>query len=201
MTVVPAQAAGVAEIAVVVPPSPSEASTPTSWPPAMHSGVTEVYRIGGAQGVAALAYGLEAIGLEPVDKIVGPGNLFVALAKQHVFGTVDIDSIAGPSEVVLIADGSAVPAFVAADLISQAEHSPGASILLTWEPELIDQVAQALEDQLAGSAAAAWPATASSGSVPWSWFATRTRRSRFPIRSRPSTCTCRRPSRSGCCRA
>ena len=92
---------------------------------------------------------MKAIGLEPVDKIVGPGNLFVALAKQHVFGTVDIDSIAGPSEVVLIADRSAVPAFVAADLISQAEHSPGASILLTWEPGLIDQVAQALEDQLA----------------------------------------------------
>ncbi len=148
MTVVPAQAAGVAEIAVVVPPSPFGGFN-TDILAACHAlGVTEVYRIGGAQGVAALAYGLKAIGLEPVDKIVGPGNLFVALAKQHVFGTVDIDSIAGPSEVVLIADRSAVPAFVAADLISQAEHSPGASILLTWEPGLIDQVAQALEDQL-----------------------------------------------------
>ena len=148
MTVVPAQAAGVAEIAVVVPPSPFGGFN-TDILAACHAlGVTEVYRIGGAQGVAALAYGLKAIGLEPVDKIVGPGNLFVALAKQHVFGTVDIDSIAGPSEVVLIADGSAVPAFVAADLISQAEHSPGASILLTWEPRLIDQVALALEDQL-----------------------------------------------------
>ena len=79
---------------------------------------------------------------------MGPGNLFVALAKQHVFGTVDIDSIAGPSEVVLIADRSAVPAFVAADLISQAEHSPGASILVTWEPQLIDRVAHALDTQL-----------------------------------------------------
>ena len=148
MTVVPAQAAGVAEIAVVVPPS-AFGGFNTDILAACHAlGVTEVYRIGGAQGVAALAYGLNAIGLEPVDKIVGPGNLFVALAKQHVFGTVDIDSIAGPSEVVVIADGSAVPAFVAADLISQAEHSPGASILLTWEPRLIDQVAQALEDQL-----------------------------------------------------
>ncbi len=138
MTVVPAQAAGVAEIAVVVPPSPFGGFN-TDILAACHAlGVTEVYRIGGAQGVAALAFGLQAIGLEPVDKIVGPGNLFVALAKQHVFGTVDIDSIAGPSEVVLIADGSAVPAFVAADLISQAEHSPGASILLTWEPRLID---------------------------------------------------------------
>ena len=149
MTVVPAQAAGVAEIAVVVPPSPFGGFN-TDILAACHAlGVTEIYRIGGAQGVAALAYGLKAIEMEPVDKIVGPGNLFVALAKQHVFGTVDIDSIAGPSEVVLIADRSAVPAFVAADLISQAEHSPGASILLTWERGLIDQVAQALEDQLA----------------------------------------------------
>jgi histidinol dehydrogenase len=149
MTVVPAQAAGVAGIAVVVPPSPFGGFN-TDILAACHSlGVTEVYRIGGAQGVAALAYGLKALGMEPVDKIVGPGNLFVALAKQHVFGTVDIDSIAGPSEVVLIADRSAVPAFVAADLISQAEHSPGASILLTWERGLIDQVASALEDQLA----------------------------------------------------
>jgi histidinol dehydrogenase len=149
MTVVPAQAAGVAEIAVVVPPSPFGGFNTDILAACQALGVTEVYRIGGAQGVAALAFGLPAIGLEPVDKIVGPGNLFVALAKQHVFGTVDIDSIAGPSEVVLIADGSAVPAFVAADLISQAEHSPGASILLTWEPTLVDRVATALDDQLA----------------------------------------------------
>jgi histidinol dehydrogenase len=112
-------------------------------------GVTEVYRIGGAQGVASLAFGLREIGLEPVDKIVGPGNLFVALAKRHVYGTVDIDSIAGPSEVVVIADGSANPRYLAADLISQAEHSPGASILVTWEKALLDQIAIALEDQLA----------------------------------------------------
>ncbi len=111
-------------------------------------GVTEVYRIGGAQGVASLAYGLAGIGLEPVDKIVGPGNLFVALAKRHVYGTVDIDSIAGPSEVVVIADGTARPTYLAADLISQAEHSPGASILITWEPSLIDRVVEALENQL-----------------------------------------------------
>ena len=148
MTVVPAQAAGVAEIAVVVPPSPFGGFNIDILAACHSLGVTEVYRIGGAQGVAALAYGLKAIGLEPVDKIVGPGNLFVALAKQHVFGTVDIDGIAGPSEVVLIADRSAMPAFVASDLISQAEHSPGASILLTWEPELIDDVLQALEEQL-----------------------------------------------------
>jgi histidinol dehydrogenase len=149
MTVVPAQAAGVAEIAVVVPPSPFGGFNADILAACHALGVTDVYRIGGAQGIASLAYGLKAIGLEPVDKIVGPGNLFVALAKQHVFGTVDIDSIAGPSEVVLIADRSAVPAFVAADLISQAEHSPGASILLTWDRGLIDQVGQALEDQLA----------------------------------------------------
>jgi histidinol dehydrogenase len=149
MTVVPAQAAGVSEIAVVVPPSPFGGFNTDILAACQALGVTEVYRLGGAQGVAALAYGLSSIGLEPVDKIVGPGNLFVALAKQHVFGTVDIDSIAGPSEVVLIADGSAVPAFVAADLISQAEHSPGSGILLTWETGLIDQVASALEEQLA----------------------------------------------------
>jgi histidinol dehydrogenase len=149
MTVVPAQAAGVAEIAVVVPPSPFGGFN-TDILAACHAlGVTDVYRIGGAQGIAALAYGLISIGLEPVDKIVGPGNLFVALAKQYVFGTVDIDSIAGPSEVVLIADRSAVPAFVASDLISQAEHSPGSGILLTWESGLIDQVAAALEEQMA----------------------------------------------------
>ncbi len=84
-----------------------------------------------------------------MDKIVGPGNLFVALAKKHVYGEVDIDSIAGPSEVVLIADASANPRYVASDLISQAEHSPGVSILLSWEPSLIDRVAFALDEQLA----------------------------------------------------
>lgn len=148
MTVVPAQVAGVAEIAVVAPPSRFGGYNADILAACHELGVTEIYRIGGAQGVAALAYGLKSLGLAPVDKIVGPGNLFVALAKQHVFGTVDIDSIAGPSEVVLIADSSAVPAFVAADLISQAEHSPGASILLTWESGLIEQVTLALENQL-----------------------------------------------------
>jgi histidinol dehydrogenase len=148
MTVVPAQAAGVAEIAVVVPPTRFGGFNDDLLAACHALGVKEVYRIGGAQGVAALAYGLSAIGLDPVDKIVGPGNLFVALAKRHVYGTVDIDSIAGPSEVVLIADASARPHYVAADLISQAEHSPGSGILLTWEPGLVDSVAAALEDQL-----------------------------------------------------
>jgi histidinol dehydrogenase len=146
MTVVPAQAAGVEQIAVVVPPTPFGGYN-TDILAACHAlGVTEVYRVGGAQAVAAMAYGVE--GIEPVDKIVGPGNLFVALAKRHVYGEVDIDSIAGPSEVVLIADWTADPRFVAADLISQAEHSPGASILITWEPDLIDRVDEALSDQL-----------------------------------------------------
>ncbi len=147
MTVVPAQAAGVEEIAVVVPPTPFGGYN-TDLLAACHAlGVTEVHRIGGAQAVAALAYGVA--GLPGVDKIVGPGNLFVALAKRQVYGEVDIDSIAGPSEVVLIADWTADPRYVAADLISQAEHSPGASVLITWEPDLIDRVADALVEQLA----------------------------------------------------
>jgi histidinol dehydrogenase len=147
MTVVPAQAAGVEQIAVVVPPTPFGGYN-TDLLAACHAlEVSEVYRIGGAQGVAALAYGVD--GLEAVDKIVGPGNLFVALAKRHVYGEVDIDSIAGPSEVVLIADWTADPRYVASDLISQAEHSPGASILITWECDLVDRVADALTVQLA----------------------------------------------------
>ncbi len=146
MTVVPAQAAGVPEIAVVVPPTRYGGYNADLLAACRYLGVTEVYRIGGAQAVAALAYGVE--GIAQVDKIVGPGNLFVALAKREVFGEVDIDSIAGPSEVVLIADWTAEPRFVASDLISQAEHSPGASVLITWEPDLIDRVSEALVHQL-----------------------------------------------------
>jgi histidinol dehydrogenase len=146
MTVVPAQAAGVQEIAVVVPPTAFGGYNDDLLAACRALGVTEVHRIGGAQAVAALAYGVE--GIPAVDKIVGPGNLFVALAKRRVYGEVDIDSIAGPSEVVLIADWTADPRFVAADLISQAEHAPGASILITWEADLIDRVAEALTQQL-----------------------------------------------------
>ena len=147
MTVVPAQAAGVGEIAVVVPPTKFGGYN-TDLLAACHAlGVTEVHRVGGAQAVAALAYGVR--GIEAVDKIVGPGNLFVALAKRHVFGEVDIDSIAGPSEVVVLADWTADPRYVAADLISQAEHSPGASLLITWEPDLIDRVDDAVKAALA----------------------------------------------------
>lgn len=147
MTVVPAQAAGVPEIAVVVPPTRFGGYNDDLLAACHALGVTEVHRVGGAQAVAALAYGVE--GIPRVDKIVGPGNLFVALAKRQVYGEVDIDSIAGPSEVVLIADWTAEPRYVAADLISQAEHSPGASVLITWEPDLIDRVADELGRQLA----------------------------------------------------
>ena len=105
-----------------------------------------MYRIGGAQAVAALAYGVE--GVPRVDMIVGPGNLFVTLAKRHVFGQVAIDMLAGPSEIVVLADDSAQPEFVAADLIAQAEHSPGASILITWHAPLLEEVAAALTRQL-----------------------------------------------------
>jgi histidinol dehydrogenase len=146
MTVVPARAAGVEEIAVVVPPTKFGGYNVDLLAACHALGVTEVYRLGGAQAVAALAYGVE--GVAAVDKIVGPGNLFVALAKQHVFGEVDIDSIAGPSEVVLIADETANPRYVASDLISQAEHSPGASVLITWDASMPDRVAAALTDQL-----------------------------------------------------
>jgi histidinol dehydrogenase len=146
MTAVPAQTAGVREIAVVAPPTPF-GSYNTDLLAACHElGIKEVYRIGGAQAVAALAYGVE--GIERVDKIVGPGNLFVALAKRLVYGEVDIDSIAGPSEVVVLADESARADFVAADLISQAEHSPGSGVLITWHAPLVEQVRQALGEQL-----------------------------------------------------
>jgi len=146
MTVVPAQAAGVEEIVVVAPPTAFGSYNKDLLATCHELGVTEVYRIGGAQAVAALAYGVD--GLERVDKIVGPGNLFVALAKKFVFGEVGIDSIAGPSEVLLIADETTRADFAAADLIAQAEHAPGSAILISWSEPLIDQVAAELERQL-----------------------------------------------------
>jgi histidinol dehydrogenase len=146
MTAVPAMTAGVKEIAIVVPPTEFGGYNVDMLATCHEIGVKEVYRVGGAQAVAALAYGVE--GIARVDKIVGPGNLFVALAKQHVFGDVDIDSIAGPSEVIVLADQTANPEFVAADLISQAEHSPGSGVLITWHEPLIAAVQTALEHQL-----------------------------------------------------
>ncbi|MGE3313905.1 MAG: histidinol dehydrogenase [Planctomycetaceae bacterium] len=147
MTAVPALAAGVHEIAVVAPPTPFGAYNADLLAACHELGISEVYRMGGAQGVAALAYGVE--GVPRVDKIVGPGNLFVALAKRYVFGEVDIDSIAGPSEVVLLADDSARADYIASDLISQAEHSPGSGVLITWHAPLIDAVEKELTAQLA----------------------------------------------------
>lgn len=153
MTAVPAQVAGVKEIAVVVPPTEYGGYNVDLLAACHELGVSEVYRIGGAQGVAALAYGIAGEAttslIERVDQIVGPGNLFVALAKRHVYGEVDIDSIAGPSEVVLLADDSARADFLASDLVSQAEHSPGSSVLVTWHAPLIDAVRGELETQLA----------------------------------------------------
>jgi histidinol dehydrogenase len=147
MTAVPAQAAGVSEIVVVAPPTPFGGFNPDLLATCHELGIKEVYRIGGAQAVAALAYGVE--NLPGVDKIVGPGNLFVALAKQFVYGVVDIDSIAGPSEVVVLADQDAPSKFLAADLLAQAEHAPGASVLIAWQDGVIERLQHELERQVA----------------------------------------------------
>ena len=147
MTAVPAQAAGVSEIAVAAPPTKFGADSPYIRALCHELGIKELYRIGGAQGVAALAYGVE--GITRVDKIVGPGNLFVALAKQHVYGDVDIDSIAGPSEVVVVADSTARADFIASDMLAQAEHSPGSSILITWDARVLDGCQAELVRQMA----------------------------------------------------
>lgn len=147
MGAVPAKLAGVGRIALVVP-TPGGQINATILLAAKMAGVTEIYRIGGAQAIAALAYGTQTIGR--VDKIMGPGNAYVAAAKRQVFGQVGIDSIAGPSEVLVIADGSANPAWIAADLIAQAEHGGGAqSILATTEKGLADAVAAEVDRQLA----------------------------------------------------
>jgi histidinol dehydrogenase len=146
MTVCPAQAAGVKEIAVALPPKPTGAYNKDILAVCHELGVTEVYRMGGAQAIAAFAYGVE--GIEAVDMIVGPGNQYVALAKKHVFGTVAIDCLAGPTEVVVVADDSAHPTYVALDMIAQAEHSPGVSVLVTWYEPLLAEVKEALEKRL-----------------------------------------------------
>lgn len=147
MTVVPALVAGVPEIVVVAPPTKFGAENPKVLATCHELGVTTVMRAGGAQAVAAMAYGIA--GLPRVDMIVGPGNLFVALAKEFVFGDVAIDSIAGPSEVVVVADAQANADFIAADMLAQAEHSPGSAILLTASRPLADCVAEAIAHRLA----------------------------------------------------
>jgi len=146
MNVVPARVAGVERIVMVVP-SPDGVLNPLVLAAARVAGVSEIYRVGGAQAVAALAYGTETIA--PVAKIVGPGNAFVAAAKRRVFGTVGIDMIAGPSEVLILADEGNNADWVAADLLAQAEHDTAAqSILITDSADLADQVEAAVEAQL-----------------------------------------------------
>ena len=146
MNVIPAQVAGVKEIALCVP-TPRGEINPYVMAAIKLLGLKEVYGIGGAQAVGAMAYGTETI--KKVDKIVGPGNIFVATAKKMVFGEVDIDMIAGPSEILIIADDSANPAFIAADLLGQAEHDELASpVLITNSKKLADTVRGELEGQL-----------------------------------------------------
>lgn len=148
MNTIPAKVAGVKRIVMTTPPNAEGKIHPNIAFAAKLAGVDEIYKLGGAQAIAALAYGTQSI--LPVDKIVGPGNIFVAAAKKLVFGKVDIDMIAGPSEILVIADEKADPKFVAADLLSQAEHDPMAcSILITTSPKLVDQVNQELEKQSA----------------------------------------------------
>ena len=139
MNIMPAKVAGVDEIIMVTPPGKDGKVTPTTLVAAKEAGADKVYKVGGAQAIGALAYGTESI--PKVDKIVGPGNIYVALAKKSVYGHVSIDSIAGPSEILVLADETANPRFVAADLLSQAEHDELASaILVTTSMELAEKV-------------------------------------------------------------
>lgn len=144
MNIVPAKAAGVEEIIMVTPPGADGKITPTTLVAAKEAGADAVYKVGGAQAVGALAYGTKSI--PKADKIVGPGNIYVALAKKAVYGHVSIDAIAGPSEILVIADETADPRYVAADLLSQAEHDELASaILITTSRELAEKVSDEAE--------------------------------------------------------
>jgi histidinol dehydrogenase len=144
MNVIPAKVAGVVRIAMTTPPDREGRINPGTLVAAREAGVTEIYKAGGAQAIAALAYGTESIA--KVDKIVGPGNIYVALAKKAVYGHVSIDSIAGPSEILVLADETANPRYVAADLLSQAEHDELASaILITTSKELAQKVSQEVD--------------------------------------------------------
>lgn len=147
MNAVPAKVAGVPRIVMVTPPGGDAGINPAVLVAAQEAGVSEIYRVGGAQAVAALAYGTETI--PKVDVITGPGNIYVTLAKKLVFGTVGIDSLAGPSEVLIIADKTANPTFVAADMLAQAEHDQmAAAILLTDDSVLARKVVEEVERQL-----------------------------------------------------
>ena len=148
MNVVPAKVAGVPHIYMTTPPGPDGKVYPSTLVAAKEAGVDTIYKVGGAQAIAALAFGTESI--TKVDKIVGPGNIYVALAKKAVFGHVSIDSIAGPSEILVLADESATPRYVAADLLSQAEHDEMASaILITTSMELAKQVEKEIDSFVA----------------------------------------------------
>ncbi|MCH9056343.1 histidinol dehydrogenase [Parathermosynechococcus lividus] len=147
MNAVPAQVAGVKRIVMVTPPGQGKGVSPAVLVAAQEAGIQEIYRVGGAQAIAALAYGTETI--PRVDVITGPGNLYVMLAKKQVYGRVGIDSLAGPSEVLIIADEYAHPVHIAADLLAQAEHDPlAAAILLTPSLHLAQAVVAAVNDQL-----------------------------------------------------
>lgn len=145
MNIMPAKVAGVDEIIMVTPPGKDGKVTPTTLVAAKEAGADKVYKVGGAQAIAALAYGTESI--PKVDKIVGPGNIYVALAKKAVYGHVSIDSIAGPSEILVVADETANPRYVAADLLSQAEHDELASAILVTTSE---KLAHEVSDQVDG---------------------------------------------------
>ena len=147
MTVVPAQVAGVGQLALFSPPTCDGDVHPLVLALAGELGIDEVYRLGGALAVAAAAFGSETV--RPVDMVVGPGNAFVAEAKRQVVGRVGIDSVAGPSEVLIVADQTARAEWIAADLLSQAEHAPGSAVLVTPASELAEKVRSALADQLA----------------------------------------------------
>lgn len=147
MNAVPAKLAGVPRIVMVTPPGQDKKINPAVLVAAQEAGVEEIYRVGGAQAIAALAYGTDTI--PKVDVITGPGNIYVTLAKKQVYGTVGIDSLAGPSEVLIIADSEANPVYVAADMLAQAEHDPmAAAILLTTDAKFASQVQDAVLDQL-----------------------------------------------------
>ncbi|MCI7812360.1 MAG: histidinol dehydrogenase [Lachnospiraceae bacterium] len=147
MNIVPAKVAGVEQIIMTTPPGKDGKVNPSTLVAAKEAGVDEVYKVGGAQAIAALAFGTESI--PKVDKIVGPGNIYVALAKKAVYGYVSIDSIAGPSEILVLADETANPRYVAADLLSQAEHDEMASaILITTSQKLADEVSKEIDEFL-----------------------------------------------------
>ena len=146
MNTVPAKVAGVDKVIMTTPPAKDGTIPQERLVAAREAGVNEIYKVGGAQAVAALAFGTETI--PKVDKVVGPGNIFVTLAKKEIFGYAGIDMLAGPSEVLIIADDRANPSFVASDLLSQAEHTPGISILVTFSESLVKQVKTELKQQI-----------------------------------------------------